>query len=70
MRSNSSLSLKGMIWSPTSPSSLPPLVGCATAICGAPSQFEDSNEDSEDKDPYEGLRNEIGELKMKNNMLE
>jgi hypothetical protein len=39
-------------------------------IRGPPSQFEDSNEDSEDEDPYEGLRNEIVELKMKNNLLE
>jgi hypothetical protein len=40
------------------------------AICGPPGQFEDSDEDSEDEDPYEGLRNEIAELKMKNNLLE
>jgi galactose-1-phosphate uridylyltransferase len=39
-------------------------------IHGPPSQFEDSNEDSEDEDPYEDLRNEIVELKMKNNLLE
>jgi hypothetical protein len=39
-------------------------------ICGPPGQFEDSDEDSEDEDPYEGLRNEITELKMKNNLLE
>jgi FtsZ-binding cell division protein ZapB len=40
------------------------------AIRGPPGQFEDSDEDSEDEDPYEGLRNEIAELKMKNNLLE
>jgi hypothetical protein len=39
-------------------------------ICGPPGQFEDSDEDSEDEDPYEGLCNEIVELKMKNNLLE
>jgi hypothetical protein len=39
-------------------------------ICGPPSQFEDSDEDSEDEDPYEGLRNPITELKVKNNLLE
>jgi hypothetical protein len=39
-------------------------------ICGPLGQFEDSDEDSEDEDPYEGLRNEIAELKMKNNLLE
>jgi hypothetical protein len=33
-------------------------------------QFEDSEEDSKDEDPYEGLRNEVAELKMKNNLLE
>jgi TATA-binding protein-associated factor Taf7 len=39
-------------------------------IYGPPGQFEDSYEDSEDEDPYEGLRNETAELKMKNNLLE
>jgi hypothetical protein len=39
-------------------------------IRGPPGQFEDSYEDSEDEDPYQGLRNEIAELKMKNNLLE
>jgi hypothetical protein len=39
-------------------------------ICGPPSQFEDSDEDSEDEDPYEGLRNQITELKVKNNLPE
>jgi FtsZ-binding cell division protein ZapB len=39
-------------------------------ICGPPGQFEDSDEDSEDENPYKGLRNEITELKMKNNLLE
>jgi hypothetical protein len=39
-------------------------------IRGPPSQFEDSDEDSEDEDPYEGLCNEISELKMRNNLLE
>jgi hypothetical protein len=39
-------------------------------IRGPPGQFEDSDEDSEDEDPYKGLRNEITELKMKNNLLE
>jgi hypothetical protein len=39
-------------------------------ICGPPGQFEDSDEDSEDEDPYENLRNEIAKLKMKNNLLE
>jgi hypothetical protein len=38
--------------------------------CGPLGQFEDSDEDSEDEDPYKGLRNEIAELKMKNNLLE
>jgi hypothetical protein len=40
------------------------------SIRGPPSQFEDSDEDSEDEDPYEGLRNEIAKLKMKNSLLE
>jgi hypothetical protein len=39
-------------------------------IRGPPGQFEDSDEDSEDEDPYEDLRNEIAKLKMKNNLLE
>jgi hypothetical protein len=39
-------------------------------ICGPLGQFEDSDEDSKDEDPYESLRNEIAELKMKNNLLE
>jgi hypothetical protein len=39
-------------------------------IYGPPGQFEDSDEDSKDEDPYEGLRNETAELKMKNNLLE
>jgi hypothetical protein len=39
-------------------------------IHGPPDQFEDSDEDSEDEDPYENLRIEIAELKMKNNLLE
>jgi hypothetical protein len=39
-------------------------------ICGPLGQFEGLDEDSEDEDPYEGLRNEIAELKMKNNLLE
>jgi hypothetical protein len=37
-------------------------------ICGPPGQFVDSEEDSKDEDPYDGLHNEI--LKMKNNLLE
>jgi hypothetical protein len=39
-------------------------------IRGLPGQFEDSDEDSEDEDPYEDLRNEIAELKMKNNFYQ
>jgi hypothetical protein len=39
-------------------------------ICGHLGQFEGLDEDSKDEDPYEGLRNEIAELKMKNNLLE
>jgi hypothetical protein len=35
-----------------------------------PGQFEDSEEDSKDEDPYEGLRNEVAELNMKKNLLE
>jgi hypothetical protein len=39
-------------------------------ICSPPGQFEDSEEDSEGNDPYEGLCNEAAELKMKSNLLE
>jgi hypothetical protein len=39
-------------------------------ICGPPGQFEYSEEDSEDEDPYKGLLNDIVKLKMKNNLLE
>jgi hypothetical protein len=42
----------------------------APLIRGPPGQFEDSEEDLEGEDLYEGLGNEVAELKMKTNLLE